>query len=106
MSRLAPYKWKILEDHIATPGAQPGTTSNAVGLIGPGNATAEDIELPDRFRMYDGDGELYYEGVTNALSCRKPDVTGFEPLDDFGEPNAGCCEIRYYNRELCVWEEL
>ena len=51
----------------------------------------------EKFRMYDDDGELYYEGYSN-------DSSSFQPLDDFGMPNAGCTEIKYY--ENGKWETL
>lgn len=41
------------------------------------------------FRIYDDDGTLYYEGVILG------DYSGFEPLDDFGRPNAGAVDIAY-----------
>ena len=40
-----------------------------------------------KFKMFDDDGNLYYEGYS------KINYT-FEPLDDFGR-NAGCTEIHY-----------
>ena len=80
--------WTITKDYLADPDARPGTNSNAVGIVGPCAArlTAQQIiEHPDakRFRMLDDDGEIYYEGFL---------VGGdeFAPLDDFGEPIAGC----------------
>ncbi|EMY3585007.1 hypothetical protein [Flavobacterium psychrophilum] len=39
------------------------------------------------FRMFDDDGDFYYEGLS------KINFT-FEPLDDFGK-NAGCTEIHF-----------
>ena len=49
------------------------------------------------FRMYDDDGILYYEGYSN-------DSSSFQPLDEFGMPNAGCTEIKYL--ENGKWETL
>jgi hypothetical protein len=44
-----------------------------------------------KFRIFDDGGELYYEGYSIDNSC-------FNPLDDFGAPNAGATEIKYlYN---------
>lgn len=59
-----------------------------------------------KFRMYDDDGELMYEGEGNCLD--HDDGFGFEPLDDFGMPNAGCTEIHWHNPEAGedVWELL
>lgn len=49
------------------------------------------VSLTQRFRMYDDDGYLYYEGVSDDSETED----GFAPLDDYGMPNAGCTEIRY-----------
>jgi hypothetical protein len=48
------------------------------------------------FRLYDGDGELYYEGLSIENSS-------FEPLDA-EQPNSGVTEIHYLNNGK--WEEL
>jgi hypothetical protein len=45
------------------------------------------------FHMKDDDGLLCYEGL-----CYLPSGLGdeaFNPLDHFGQPNAGCTEIWY-----------
>lgn len=92
------YCWTITVDHIRDPKARPGTNANAVGLVGPRGAKLSHEEIvkhPDaqRFEMYDDDTELYYEGYLVGGD-------GFEPLDDFGEPNAGATEIWYNGRQL------
>ena len=84
--------WTITRDYFADPDAKRGTNSNAVGIVGPCAArlTAQQIiEHPDakRFRMLDDDGEIYYEGYLVGDD-------EFAPLDDFGEPNAGCTSIQ------------
>lgn len=58
-----------------------------------------DKDLVIRFRMYDDDGILYYEG-------RADEDTSFEPLDDFGMPNAGCTYIKYWNDDEQKWETV
>lgn len=40
------------------------------------------------FSMYDDDDNCYYEGMIYG------DYNGFEPLDDYGMPNAGCTYIK------------
>lgn len=50
-----------------------------------------------KFRMSDDDGEIYYYGYSN-------DSSSFDPLDDFGMPNAGCTDIEYY--EDGKWSSL
>lgn len=56
--------------------------------------------------MYDSDDILYYEGM---FLCNKEECNGergFEPLDGFGEPNAGCTRIDYYNVLKGEWRTL
>lgn len=55
------------------------------------------------FRMYDDDGELYYEGYFLHHSTESSE---FEPLECFGTPNAGCTEIRYRNPSTNKYETL
>lgn len=61
---------------------------------------AEDMVDMVKFRMRDDDGELCYEGVGNCLTAGE----GFEPLDDFGMPNAGCTSIEWFVQGR--WEVL
>ncbi|MCP4570567.1 MAG: hypothetical protein GY841_23530 [FCB group bacterium] len=73
-------KWIITKDIICD--------GDDDGVRGP--TTPEGLDpkaLPYRFKMYDDDGELYYEGRASSES--------FDPLDDFGTPNTGCTEIKY-----------
>lgn len=92
------YAWIIDEDHLDGEGT---------GTTGPRDAPAELLTKltgtseGDKFRMYDDDEELYYSG---RLLGDDPSL--FEPLDDYGTPNAGCTEIRYRNDEKGVWETL
>ena len=93
--------WTITKDHIAEPGDPPATNTNATGMVGPHTATltaAQIIEHPDakRFRMLDDDGEINYEGY----------IVGSDelaPLDDFGEPNAGCTSIQVQENGAWVY---
>lgn len=73
------YNWTITRDYIDS-GAEDG-------LTGPRNKSRHTAN-ETAFKMYDGDGELYYAGKIWG------DFEGFEPLDDFGMPNAGCTEIK------------
>lgn len=95
----ARYYWVILADHVE--GGQ------RVGCGGPRSADPARVkrgtsfpEEGERFRLYDDDGRLCYEGWITG------DYTGFEPLDDFGMPNAGCTEVRYMSPETGRWERL
>ena len=73
------YNWAITRDYIDN-GAE-------TGLTGPRNFTPHTAN-ETAFRLYDDDGGLYYAGKMWG------DFEGFEPLDDFGTPNAGCTEIK------------
>ena len=52
-----------------------------------------------KFKMGDDDGHTYYKG-------RIIGGDGFEPLDDFGMPNAGCVWIKYQDKKTKKWEIL
>jgi hypothetical protein len=91
------YAWTITKDHIADFSKPRGTNSNAEGMVvNVGNAKFthnEILSMTDKeyFQMTDDDDELYYEGYIIG------DYDGFEPLDDFGQPNAGATTIKYLN---------
>ena len=72
------YYWKITRVHLDSRKDEVGVSS--------GNATIN--EKSARFTMYDDDDNCYYEGMIYG------DFDGFEPLDDFGMPNAGCTYIK------------
>jgi len=86
-TRVATASWKITKDFI-------DTDAVGVGDFNPGD------EMPFKFRMYDDDGELYYEGVSSDNETED----AFLPLDDFGMPNAGCTDIKYLTGGH--WESL
>ena len=72
------YNWEITRDYIDN-GAE-------TGLTGPRNKSRHTAN-ETAFKMYDDDGDLYYAGTIWGA------FEGFEPLDDFGMPNAGCTQI-------------
>lgn len=96
---MSKYAWIIDVDHVEM---------NEIPVMGPNNMspeiTARLIALKkdegQKFKMYDGDGELYYSGRIIG------EYDGFEPLDDYGTPNAGCTEIKLYNNMTREWETL
>jgi hypothetical protein len=99
----ANYRWKITVDHIADTSEPEGTNLNAVGMEGPWNLDTT-IPLTQKFKIYDDDGELYYEGEYGENdNAHSDDVFG--PLNDFGDPNAGATEIHYQN-ENGEWEMM
>jgi|TARA_R100001143_G_C3335217_1_gene121449 hypothetical protein len=84
------YNWTITKDYIES-GAN-------TGLTGPSNKSRHTANEAS-FKMFDDDGKMYYAGTIWG------DYDGFEPLDDFGMPNAGCTSIEYKNAGG-VWEAL
>lgn len=103
---MSPLIWIIDVDHIATEGAEAPSNLNAVGMTGPSDGDETLIEKFadsgqfERFRMYDDDGMLYYEGRIFG------DYEGFEPIDHFGMPNAGAVDIKYLNPKTNEWEYI
>ena len=85
-NRFAPYRWVITKDRI-----DDGRDN---GLQGPRNLDRSIEDNPQRFSMWDDDGECYYEGIIFG------DYDGFEPLNQFGTPNAGCTGIKYDGKWL------
>lgn len=86
--------WIITKDHADT---------DAVGVIGPRNVSETAIAKLERgegfrFRMLDDDDLTYYHGLSS-------EADSFDPLDDFGTPNAGCTDIQYRGRSG-GWESL
>lgn len=99
------YGWLITKDHLY-PEHEEGVMSGP-GYFGPYDISEElQTRLKagegEPFKMYDSDGEIYYEGLIIMGS----DCIGFEPLDDYGMPNAGCCDIRYRNEKTGEFETL
>ena len=95
------YGWKITHDH--TDGHDNGTTGPS-HLSAKRSSELEDVlDTLHRFRMYDDDGALCYEGLF-AGDAGSED--GFGPLDDFGAPNVGCTGIKYLDKTTGHWEWL
>ena len=97
------YTWILDKDHIADPGAKPGTNGNAVGMFGPRDYRPDLLKalmqgggIP--FRMLDDDKNLYYEGRIAVPKGEEDGEALLYPLDDFGMPNAGCTIIQYKDK--------
>lgn len=91
----------ITKDHISEGNDRPN-----VGVFGPTGYNGNQADIRDKgehFRMYDDDGELYYEGY---FYPHNEDSDEFEPLSFFGTPSAGCTEIRYRNKKTNKYETL
>lgn len=78
------YRWRITKDHLDADDAK----HSAAGVEGPYGLDETLMTNGTSFSMYDDDQECYFEGMLYG------DFTGFEPLDDFGMPNAGCTMIK------------
>jgi len=100
----AGYAWLITKDCVGCKGywndPEPGDWNST--LTGLSLDEIRSSESGERFSMYDDDGDLCYEGIFVG----DDDATGFEPLEDFGMPNAGCTEIRYHNPKTGKMERL
>lgn len=103
------YRWRIEEDHLAKKHicdvrnrknklvsvccGSGGFGECEAGISGPLDCY-QGYENPTNWEMYDDDGVLYYSGMIWG------EYTGFEPLDDWGAPNAGCTSIKINGKEL------
>jgi len=88
--------WIITKDHCKDEYSPRDEAGRRSANYDEGKATS----LVHRFRMYDDDDVLCYEGLSNTC-----DSTGaFGPMDDFGTPNVGCTSIFYLRGEK--WEML
>jgi len=92
------YAWTITRDRIFS--------GDENDLVGPPGATLTTEQIrshpkAERFTMHCDDGECYYEGFLVG-----DEASGFEPLEDFGTPNASCTEIRYKNPKTGAMETL
>ena len=75
------FYWFITKVHLESLKKEVGTSG--------GSINGREIKTnPARFSMYDDDDNCYYEGMIYG------DYDGFEPLDMFGMPNAGCTYIK------------
>jgi hypothetical protein len=103
------YAWIIDRDCLSIPGHE----DDEAGTIGPRDAhpvavrvLQENPKVGRQFRMFDDGNIMLYEGriVTKEAYLDNGSVTLFEPLDDFGRPNAGATYIKYRNKHK--WEVL
>ena len=84
------YGWIITHDFL---------DNKAVKIIGPSGISNEFMGAlyrgdGEKFQLYDDDRVLYYEGRIVG------DYDGFEPLDDYGTPNAGATSVKLSGRWL------
>lgn len=88
--------WIIIKDFITDGKARIGTNANAVGIKGgrgwTKGVTGDEPKFQYKFRMYDDDGILYYEGFNTEPNDP-------HPMEAFGGPNAGCTTIAYRDKK-------
>ena len=70
------------------------------GQIFGGDGECLDL-LVHKFKIYDDDGELYYEG----RSSNQSDEIAFAPLD-WAMANDGCTDIKYQDNDTKKWSSL
>jgi hypothetical protein len=81
--------WIITHDFLSD--------GKCVGVCSRDYVVENHASLTERFRLRDGDGEAYFEGISDDAETE----AAFAPLDDFGEGYAGCAAIDYWVRG--VW---
>ena len=82
--RLPKYRWRITEDHLPPMEGYSGD----VGTEGPFQCSPLVNMNEADWECFDDDMNLCYRGKIWG------DYTGFEPMDDFCQPNAGCTTIK------------
>ncbi len=96
----ATYGWIIDRETVSNEKdetvAPAHRTKSRAGWVGPRDITPETEQqlrngAGQQFRMYDDDGNLYYEGRYLGPN----DETAFGPLTDLGTPDAGAVRIDY-----------
>ena len=96
------YGWLITKDHLC----EGPNDRNDEGTMGPNTCpfTMGEVQRKGQpFKMYDDDGELYYEG---RCIHDGDEESVFSPLNNFGMPNAGCTSIKYRDPKTGKWETM
>ena len=98
--------WKINCSHIEDDRERSPVP---VAIYGPHSIThaqraALDAGRGFSFRLYDDAGALYFRGITLVDPMKGDADSLFAPLDDYGDPDAGCTTIKYLINER--WEAL
>jgi hypothetical protein len=91
--------WVITKDHISEPDCK-----SAVGVRSRKEIAPDEPTVP--FKLYDDDGELYYEGLITTKALNGNESLAFAPLWNFGMPNAGCTTMRYLDERTGEFVQL
>lgn len=77
-------------------------THNLIDCKPPKEITDEIVKkFPVKFRLFDDDGELYFEGRMSGNEGQDE----FEPEDEIGV-GYGCTETKLFNEDTKQWEVL
>ena len=87
------YRWIITKDHVKDSDAKEGTNSNAKGVQGPRNCNENLKSNPQKFSLYDDDGECYAEGMLYSTDEAYNTEVLFGPLVYYGRANWGGKDI-------------
>ena len=88
--------WMITKDYISI-----SSPAEGVGMYDIAKSSSQNVEeMPYKFKLYDDDGELYFEGI----SSDRESEDAFDPLD-WAQADSGCTEIRYL-QDNGKWETL
>lgn len=87
----AEYGWLVYESYIESGNFGQAQPVEVTGPRGISDENHDKLKAGEgsEFELYDDDGVLYYKGRLIG-----DDVTGFEPLEDYGTPNAGAVNMK------------
>jgi len=96
---MSEYGWIITRDHLFDD--DPSFGPSDIGTNGPSDIPPALLERLQHgegrtFAMYDDDNIRYYTGRLVTTDDHDPLEYEHCPLQDFGEPHAGCTTIRYH----------
>jgi len=66
---------------------------------------SEITNLTNKFKLYDDDDNLYFEGIAQELGDDDDPEDEFNPLD-WAMNDCGCTYIKYYNKKTKAWDTL
>ena len=86
----AEYGWYIYESFIEEDRFDSPTKVEVFGPCGLSDENERKLKdgAGEEFELYDDDDVLYYKGRIIG------DFTGFEPMEDYGMPNAGAVHVK------------
>lgn len=88
--------WVITEDHLDSgfPHSRVGTGREDINQPIQSNLKESIVTDPIKIKLFDDDGELYYEGIISREWFNKDELYCFDPLH-FAANDAGCTYMQY-----------